>query len=52
MRNREKQRANRKKKRQQQALLEMRNMYGNKDLTPYNASLQIKTGGKSAIVLK
>ena len=52
MRNREKQSANRKKKRQQQALLEMRNMYGNKDLTPYNAALQIKTGGKAAIVLK
>ena len=52
MRNREKQRENRRKKRQMQALMEMRNMYGNKDLTPYNAVLQIRTNGKADIRLK
>ena len=48
----ERRRSNRRKKHQQEALLEMRNMYGNKDLTPYNAVLQICTGGKAEIRLK
>ena len=52
MSNRAKQRENRRKKRQMEALLEMRNLYGNKDLTPYNAILQIRTVGKAEIRLK
>ena len=42
---------NRRKKHQREALIEMRNMYGNKDLTPYNAVLQIRTKGKATIRL-
>ena len=52
MSNRAKQRANRRKKHQREALLEMKNMYGNKDLTAYNAVLQIRTNGKANIRLK
>ena len=52
MSNRAKQRDNRRKKHQREALLEMKNMYGNKDLTAYNAVLQIRTNGKADIRLK
>ena len=52
MSNRAKQRENRRKKPQREALLEMKNMYGNKDLTAYNAVLQIRTNGKAGIRLK
>ena len=41
----------RRKKHQREALIEMRNMYGNKDLTPYNAVLQIRTNRKATIRL-
>ena len=51
MSNRAKQRENRRKKHQREALIEMRNMYGNKDLTPYNAVLQIRAKGKATIRL-
>ena len=44
--------ANRRMKHQREALLEMKNMYGNKDLTAYNAVLQIRTNGKADIRLK
>ena len=43
MRDRAKQRENRKKKRQQQALLDVRNMYGQKDLTAFNTIHQAAT---------
>ena len=43
----ERRRANRRKKHEREAMLQMRNMYGNKDLTPYNAILQIRTNGKA-----
>lgn len=52
MSNRAKQRENRRKKHQREALLEMKNMYSNKDLTAYNAVLQIRTNGKADIRLK
>ena len=52
MSTRAKQRENRRKKHQREALLEMKNMYGNKDLTAYNAVLQIRTNGKADIRLK
>lgn len=52
MSNRAKQRDNRRKKHQREALLEMKNMYGNKDLTAFNAVLQIRTNGKADIRLK
>ena len=52
MSNRAKQRENRRKKHQREALLEMKNMYGNKDLTAFNAVLQIRTNGKADIRLK
>ena len=48
----ERRRANRRKKYQREALLEMKNMYGNKDLTAYNAVLQIRTNGAAEIRLK
>ena len=51
MSNRAKQRENRRLKHQREALLEMKNMYGNKDLTAYNAVLQIRTNGKADIRL-
>ena len=52
MSNRAKQREKRRLKHQREALLEMKNMYGNKDLTAYNAVLQIRTNGKADIRLK
>ena len=52
MRDRAKQRENRKKKRQLQALLDVRNMYGQKDLTAYNAVLQMRTNGQAEIRLR
>ena len=51
MTQKERRRENRRKKHQREALIEMRNMYGNKDLTPYNAVLQIRTNGKATIRL-
>ena len=48
----ERRRANRRKKHQRETLLEMKNVYGNKDLTAYNAVLQIRTNGKADIRLK
>ena len=45
-------RARRRLKHQREAMLEMRNMYGNKDLTAYNAVLQIRTHGTAEIRLK
>ncbi len=50
MTGKERRRANRRKKHERQALLEMRNMCGSKDLTPYNAVLQMRTNGKAEIV--
>lgn len=52
MRDRTKQRELRKKKRQLQALLETRNMYGQKDLTAFNAVLQMRTNGQAEIRLR
>lgn len=51
MKNRKKQRENRKLKPKEE-LLDRRNCCGVKDLTAYNAVLQINTGGKAAIALK
>ena len=51
MTQKERRRENRRKKHQREALIEMRNMYGNKDLTPYTAVLQIRTNGKATIRL-
>lgn len=51
MRNRQKQRELRKKRRQEEAL-DKRNGCGIKDLTAYNAVMQIKTNGKSTIALR
>lgn len=48
----ERRRANRRKKHEREAMLEMRNMCDNKDLTPYNAILQMRTNGKAEIRLK
>ena len=48
----ERRRANRRKKHEREAMLEMRNMCGNKDLTPYNAILQMRTNGKAEVRLK
>lgn len=48
----ERRRSNRRKKHQREAMIEMRNMYGNKDLTAYNAVLQIRTHGTAEIRLK
>lgn len=50
MKNRKKQRENRKLKSKEE-LLDRRNSCGVKDLTAYNAVRQIKTGGKAPIVL-
>lgn len=52
MTSKERRRANRRKKHEREAMLEMRNMYGNRDLTPYNAILQMRTNGKAEIRLK
>jgi hypothetical protein len=51
MTQKERRRENRRKKHQREALIEMRNMYGKKDLTPYNAVLQIRAKGKATIRL-
>ena len=51
MKNRIKQRANRKLK-EQELRLDQRNHFGNKDLTAYNAVQQIRTNGKAEIALK
>ena len=51
MKNRIKQRANRKLK-EQEARLDKRNHFGNKDLTAYNAVQQIRTNSKAEIALK
>lgn len=51
MKNRIKQRANRKLKVMEERL-DKRNHYGNKDLTAYNAVQQIRTTGKAEIALK
>ena len=51
MTQKERRRENRRKKHQREALIEIRNMYGNKDLTPYNAVLQIRAKEKSTIRL-
>ena len=51
MRNRERQRRNRKMKRLEKRL-EKQNAYGAKDLTAYNAVEQIRTGGRASIALK
>lgn len=51
MKNRVKQRANRKLKAQEERL-NKRNNCGVKDLTAYNAVQQIRTKGKAEIVLK
>ena len=50
MKDRKKQRANRKLKHHEEAL-DRRNSYGAKDLTPYNATLKIRTNGKSEIAV-
>ena len=50
MKSRTKQRENRKLKKAEE-LLNKRNDFNVKDLTAYNAVLQIKTNGKAAIVL-
>ena len=51
MKNRVKQRANRKLKKKEE-MLSKRNNCGVKDLTAYNAVMQIRTHGKAPIVLK
>ena len=51
MKNRTKQRANRKMKEMEEHL-DKRNHYGNKDLTAYNAVQQIRTKGKAEITLR
>ena len=51
MRDRKKDRENRRLKHWKEKL-EKRSETGYKDLTPYNAALQIKTNGKANIVLK
>lgn len=51
MRNRQKQRELRRKQKKEE-LLDRRNDCGVKDLTAYNAVLQIKTNGKADIALR
>lgn len=51
MRNRQKQRELRKKQRKEE-LIDKRNNCGVKDLTAYNAVLQIRTNGKANIILR
>lgn len=51
MKNRDRQRANRKIKNKEERI-EKRDYCGVKDLTIYNAVRQIRTGGKAEIVLK
>lgn len=50
MKNRARQRENRRTKHREEAI-ERRNAYGLKDLTPYNAVRQIQTGGRADIEL-
>ncbi len=55
MRDRERQRRNRRLKHMYQKLekkIEKENAYGAKDLTAYNAVERIRSGGRAAIVLK
>ncbi len=51
MKDRKRQRENRKLKHKEE-LIGRRNLCGVKDLTAYNAVLQIKTNGKASIILK
>lgn len=51
MKDRKRQRENRRLKSKEE-LIDRRNNCGLKDLTAYNAVLQIKTNGKAAIVLR
>ena len=51
MRNRQKQRELRKQQHKEE-LIDRRNNCGVKDLTAYNAVLQMRTNGKAEIVLK
>lgn len=51
MRNRQKQRELKKKQRKEE-IIDKRNDYGIKDLTAYNAVLQIRTNGKANIALR
>lgn len=51
MKNRERQRRNRRIKHREE-MLDKHSSTGYKDLTPYNAVLKLKTNDKAAIVLK
>ena len=51
MKDRKRQRTNRKLKHREEAL-DKHSGYGYKDLAPYNAVLKIKTDGKAQIALK
>ena len=51
MKDRKRQRENRKLKHKEE-LIDRRNLCGVRDLTAYNAILQIKTNGKATIILK
>ena len=51
MKNRDRQRKNRKMKHKEERI-DKRNAYGAKDLTAYNTVEQIRTGGRVAIALK
>ena len=51
MKDRKKQRMNRKVKHKEE-MIDKRNSFGNRDLTPYNAVLQMRTKDKAAIALK
>ncbi len=51
MKDRKKQRENRKLK-QKEEMIDKHNSFGNKDLTPFNAVLQMRTKDKAAIALK
>ena len=51
MKDRKKQRENRKLKHKEE-MIDKQNSFGNKDLTPYNTVLQMRTKDKAAIALK
>ncbi len=51
MKDRKKQRENRKLKHKEE-MIDKHNSFGIKDLTPYNAVLQMRTKDKAAIALK
>ena len=51
MKDRKKQRENRKLKHKEE-MIDKHNSFDNKDLTPYNAVLQMRTNEKAAIALK